>query len=642
MTFSYLDPSKLKTAIDDSEGFMKPFYEPLPELERISRARPGRVPKGKPRITDGTSAAITRETPKNVIQQLPTGKVTVKNFPDIEKYVNATLTDQILPNANSGGTPYAKSKTAIKDLFRNGASIAYVFYGERNGKFGADYRRVYVKDVLFDKGKVSEFDSNRMFMVAWYTKSDLEAIKAQQEKLQQADREWKLDVLTELIEGAADGKTSDNQSEQDKKFTQEDNGYIKLYHCFQIGVGATFYTYSRKLDKVAKEWVNKDPRGVIPLHVLVAEEDYANPLGEPLLEISAGKQNLLDFDMQMYQYGRGMQYSPTLMKWGPINSRSVKMQPDGIINMGPVGQSDIKALNIDNSAIASFGNNYGLIKSQILNETGRTAGATVSAESGDPQSSKTAAGVKDNQNRLGISDNDLRKVYELWQGRIYETMLNLEFAHGKGKKELDLKMETIKQLKLQREDTVTIDYDKDMGPISFSVDASSSQAADNEKESERLLSVLEVKAKFGVPEKPSKQMALLNQVIQNSGVDDPERLLYSDEEMEAADAEYDQQKQMAQQAAQQQQAMAEQQAAMAGQAQAPVSQPGEEQVPPEAGQPVEETPAEPQGLDEEEAQLVEGLQERGAPDEVIAGIVQVMRNGGSEEDVAKLIQGGDQ
>lgn len=516
---------------------MKDFWEPIPELQRLGRGRPGKVPKGKPRVTDGTLASVRRETPKQIIQQLPTGKVIIKNHPDIEDKATAILTDIILSNANSGGTPYAKAQRAIRNTTDIGSAWAVCFFNRSGAVLHADYKIKPYQDILFEQGKVSEFDSNFMPIIDWYTKTDLKAIIWQEQQLAKLYKErgekyegdWDLGAIQAVIDAGPGEKDEANKTDSEKNKSAS-IGYYKIVTFYQKGVGATFFKYAPKIGRVVGKCVSKDPRGIMPIHGLVPEEDEANPLGEPLISISAGKQNLLDFDMQMYQYGQGMGYSPTLKKWGQTPASKIKLAPDHIIEMmGTKATDDVEVVNTGSQASANFNTNYGLVKSQILNELGRRNDQSVSAESGNPGFSKTASGVKDARTTTNISDNHLRKTYELWQGRIDETLLNIHFAHSMGTKELELNPDTVKRYALQ--DT-EMDYDQDFGPITFSVDASTSQTSDNEAENEKLTALLELKMKYG-QQPDAKYMRMYNQIVVNAGVDEPKKLTYTDEEIDA-------------------------------------------------------------------------------------------------------------
>jgi hypothetical protein len=638
--FSFLEESDLKDFVHDSDEWMRPFLQPIPELERLGRGRPGRIPKGKPRVTDGTLAGVRRETPKRIIQQLPTGKVTIKKFPELEAYANAILTDEILLNANSGGTPYAKAKKGIKDTITAGMSAAYCFFNRRGERFYADFRRIYYGDIGLEKGKTSEFDSNVMKMTAWYTPMDIKAIIYWQTQLQKMagerkekyESEWDLNLLAQLLDAGLDDKDDQHKTPEERNNADGKPGYIKIEHCFQIGTGAMFYGYSPKLDICVKKSTNKDPRGIIPIHLLVPDEDDANPMGESLLAISAGKQNLLDFDMQMYQYSQGLQYSPPVKKFGNVATTSIRLVPDAVIDMGGPESSgnDIQVIDIGNRAQANFSNNYGLIKSQILNEIGSTSDTSISSTSGNPGFSKTDAGVNALQARMNVFENDLRKSTEAWLGRIFETCLNIHFAESKGQKAIEFQDTTVKRLKLNPNDEYTMDYDQEFGPIKFTTKAGTTETSDSGQENEQIVSLLDVTSKYGGL-RQDRQMALVNQYISNTGVDDAEDLQYSDDEIEQA-------KQMA---VSQQQAEAAQAQMATEQAMNPQQPVQPAQLPPTATLPDIQMPPSQnmpqQGLSDDEAQTVQLLSSRGYADEQIADAITMLREGYDDNQILQAL-----
>lgn len=475
MAYNYLSENDLAETLADSETYMKGFYEGIPELQRLTRGKPGKIPKGKPRVTDGTLAAIRRETPKQIIQQMPTGRVTIYQDEDMEDQANAVLTDVIIPNANSGGIPYAKAKRAIKSTIDVGSAWAYCFFNRTGSVLHADYKIKYYRDILFENGKVSEFDSNFMPMIDWLTKADLKALIYQAEHAEEVEVEtgWNVAYLKELLEKGPGDKDELNKTPAEKK-ANESGAFFKLVYFFQKGVGANFYCYAPVIEKCVRTWVNPDPRGVIPIHGLVPEDDDDSPLGEPLAMISAGKQNLLDFDMQMYQYGQALLYSPPVKKWGSTAASKVKLIPDNVIEMeGTPATDDFKAVDMVNSATQNFGNNYGLIKTQIQSEMGRRSDTSIASSAGNPNFSKTPAGVAQGQQVTDISNNDLLMSYEAWQGRIFETCLNIHYALSKGKKEVQLQRNTLTRLKLDK--NPTIDYDKNYGAIHYCVNAFTSK-----------------------------------------------------------------------------------------------------------------------------------------------------------------------
>lgn len=473
MAYNYLSESDLGDALSDSEEYMREFRAPIRELQRITRGQPGKIPKGKPRVTDGTLAAIRRRKPKQIIQQLPTGRVTIYDNENMEDTANAVLTDIIIPNANSGGIPYSKAKRAIKSTIDVGSAWAYCFMDRTGPVFHANYKLKYFQDILFEKGKVSEFDTNYMPMVDWLTEGDVKSIIWYEKQREVTKTDWNLKALQELLDKGPGDKDYESKDPAERK-ANSTNGYFKLVYFFQKGADAKFYIYVPTIDKVVRTWSTKDPRGIIPIHGLVPEDDDDNPLGEPLASISAGKQNLADFDMQMYQYGQGLQYSGPVKLWGTTPASKIKLIPDNVIEMaGNKATDDFEVVAMANQATANFANNYGLIKTQIQSEMGDRSDTSVGSNAGNPGFSKTPAGVVAGQNDTDISNNDLLICYEQWQSRVWETCLNIHFAESKGQKQVQFERSTLKRFKLDKQPT--IDYDQDYGKISYCVTAFTSK-----------------------------------------------------------------------------------------------------------------------------------------------------------------------
>lgn len=604
MAYNYLDPKELQTALNESEEYMKPFYEPLTELERITKGKPGKIAPGKPKTVTAKLAMIRRELPKQVVQQLGIGKATCRDNPELEELLTAIISDIIYPNANSGGTPYNKSKSGVEDAFTIGSSWMHPFFNRSDTLTHGDFKRIYAKDISFEKGKVSEFDSNYMFMTGWYTETDLKAIIYWQKYLKdeaaktgdEYTAKWNIKALQELIDAGAKPKDDANKSEDEKKWS-DTNGFFKIVHCFQKGRGGTFYTYAPAIDKVVKECVNPDPRGIIPLHGFVPNPDHANPLGGSIAALSVSKTNLLDYLTQNFQYHQGMGTDPAIKMWGGTSESKVQIAPGKIIKLqGNRSTDDFETVKIDTTPLAMFGENYARLSSEIMEETGFIGGSNIPAGADNPAFSKTSAGVKQTNSRTALSVNDLQKQHEAWWGRIMETTLILHLAESKGTKTLELAPETLNRLGLEA--MPEFNYDDEFTSVQFKVDAGTEQASDNEAESEKIMGLMEIRNNAKVID--SKFMAGYNQMVKNSGVDDPEKLMYTDNEMQF---------QQSTEKFQRDRAMQQMMAPPAPPAPAPIV--GEPPLPPEA---LEPAPVDP-GIEEDRAIAKEMMAAKGIPED---------------------------
>lgn len=500
--FEYIKESDLLTTYEDAKKKATPLHEPFEEWERLARNKPHPgIDKNLPRVTDGTLASLIQEQPKRIIQQIPTGEVEANN-PWLDIMATHLLTKEILPNANQDGALIQKSWALISKALIYGSQPTMVQFLNRGDYFGTDFTLPYVKDVLLEPGKLSDRASNVIMLRTWWAKNQIEAIIHKEKTLGDRAKErgdeyetgWDLAFLADLISVKASQKDVNAQTPSEKNKLLN-AGFYELGHAFQRGKDAIFYTFSPRHpsgENVARRRKNKDPRGDLPIHYMYNNLNFDNPLGRGAVEMSGGVQNLLDSEMQMYQYNRALMLNPPMIKRGSWSKSQAKYVPNHVIDLGNDSNASFEPIKIDSSAIANFSNNYSLLKSQIQNGLGGGIGNDISGSTGDTQSSKTPQGVKANEARLSTSDNYLRRQFEGVFQDICETMINLYFAERSGTQELTVDQETADKLKevdpqyVSPDNVVRINYDSETPKLKFKVDATSSEVKDNTEQIESL------------------------------------------------------------------------------------------------------------------------------------------------------------
>lgn len=536
----------IKDALNDAEKHFKPYFEPLDEFERLARNKPHpSVLKARlPSVTDGTLAAVVQAQPRRIIQQLPTGRVQDPLHPELALLADFIWTEQILPHACTNGEPLQKAWIASTKAKTFGSQPSHQFFNNTGEYYGGDFVLPYIKDVLPEPGKLNANDSNVVLMISWWTKNQVKRLIEREKLLKRRARErgelyestWNLRALAELLDELQpkdEANKTANERQNDRNVP-----YAKLVHAFQLGRGASFFTYSPKLDKLVRARPNPDPRGCIPVKYLYDNLDLSNPLGRGAIELSGGMQNLLDSEVQRYQWTNVYNMQPALMKWGNVNKTQVKWKPNHLIDMGNDQNAKLEPLLAQSRAITDFPRNYGLMKSQILNLT-NNQDTSISAESGNPSFSKTQAGVNAQQERIAVDDNYFRKQFETWFEAVAEDMLNIHFAESSGVREIKLTEEFLKRAKFNKDftseffsvdgNTAVVLYDAIKTELRFKVDASTTQLKDDNDQKERLVELLELETKF-----PGtvKRDPLIQRIVTKLGIEDPEELLFTPEERE--------------------------------------------------------------------------------------------------------------
>lgn len=538
----FINKNDAITAYTESKSWLRPYFEPIDELERIARNKPSsKIDPNLPKITDGTTAAIVQETPKRVIQQAPTGLISSKASPEYAKLADIVLRDELIPSYNRMGNMLQKSWAMVGKSMTWGRATSYTFYTSTNGKMHTDFVLPYVKDVLTEKGKVFAADSNVRFMRSWYQRRDLQAILDQEKKMQERDKkyksDWDLAMLAELIDSSPAAKGAEYQTPAERE-KGGDNGGYEVIHAFQNGVNAEFYSFSPQFKdgKPLRVKVNKDPRGLMPFDDLYCNIDHSNPLGRGSVELSGGVQNLIDQQMQMFQFMSTLEMAPPLKVYGNVNKAGLKLRPNAIWDMGNGQNNNVEAYAFSNFALQNFTGNMQSLQSKIM-QLNSSQDTSVGAENGNAGQSKTQAGVEASQAKLGISDNYFRKQYEDWFEDQSETSVNLYFSEMTGKQTLDLDKNDLKEIMktpaakfVGQDGKLTIPYKEITDVVfTFQVNAGTSEIKEDAENVDKLIQTLELAKATPNEEIQSKVGGLFKLLVKEIGAEGVDELFPEDE-----------------------------------------------------------------------------------------------------------------
>lgn len=500
--FQYLTPDTLVEVYRASKQYTESLTDNFPEYERLMRNKPHpSIPKEYPKTTDGTTASIIRKTPHRIIQQLPSGNVVSDTNDWLSIVASFIYTNKIIPSANEGYALLQKCWQVVERFLGFGYCPTYAPFVQHGKYFCTDLRLPYWGDIFLQPGKLSDDDSQYIFLRSWWQTKDIESLIASQSKIDAKNRTWDIEALAS-VKDLVISKEEKAKTPTERESKVNSRGGIELLTGFQRGMNAKFYTFHMQstgkgstqtyTGTIVRTKVNKDPRGELPVSFAYGDIDGSNPFGRSVIDLVGSMQNLMDGEMQMYQYNRALQLNPPLIKRGNWNKNKAKFEPNAIIDLG-VGGPDVNSLEplkIDTTALANFPNNYGLMKSQLLNLLS-SPDTSISAEVGNPGFSKTPQGVEASKANLNIDDNYVRKQFETWFERWSETAINLYFAERTGIEELQLDSETADKLKdladdgkfdlnlLSEDNKIRIDYDTATEALQFRVNPSTSKHQDD-------------------------------------------------------------------------------------------------------------------------------------------------------------------
>lgn len=543
MAFSPLTPSNIRRRWLSAKIYTENLQVPFPEFQRIARNRPrDDIDKAFPRTTDGTAASIVQKTPKRIVQQLPSGKIHTDDEGWLQIVAQFILDNKILPYANEDYSLFEKCHLVIENGLTLGSVCTYTPFLNHDGYYCPDLSIPYWGDVVIPRGKKSGYSLPYVFIRSWWQKDDIDALidaetkrqnpKGKKSKKQSTESTWDVEALKKVKDyyTAKDAwALTPNELERNVETTG-----IELVTGFQKGVNAKFYTFNPDSDIVVRTKVNKDPRGEMPVDWFYGDVDGTNPLGRGVIELIGGLQNLIDSDMQAYQWNRAYSINPTIIKKGNIGD--VSLVPGGVIDADTDLQASVEALTIDTSAITNYPELYALQKSQLLNLV-QSPDTSISSQVGNPGFSKTDAGVKQQNNLISVDDNAIEKRFEAWYRRWAETAINLYFAERSGIEKLQLDKATAMKLRelpnfdqslLNENNEILIDYDTDTPILKFRVDPGTSQSTDSLTQVTNSTNLLELVMKFPILNKmfggPIDVDVIARRIVVNLNIEDPEQV----------------------------------------------------------------------------------------------------------------------
>lgn len=453
----FLTPTELKDSYFESEKWTDDWQRPFDEYERIAGNKLSKaLSKNMPKVNDGSLAASLLETPMQVLPSMQNGKFIPANKKNawLGEIANIIWRTRIVPNANTQSSFFDKEQIALYRALKYGAQPRYNFFVSTERYTGSDWSLPHIKNVKLEPGKYSVEDSDYVFLDVYYTKLQLKKIidniKESNKKTKaeggEPDNSWNTESLQKLADMALTSKEIEDQNinERDK---QVNASGIKTTICFNRGIDAPFYMFSKHLEdgELLREWDNPDPTGDLPITMQYCYETLESPYGIGRVELAGPTQNVLDFFTQAHVLATQLGLQPPKKISGSTdntNLNSIVSAPDALWMLG---QAQIDVVETTSHVYSQFPSNYGLYKSQLMNLQGRSDGS-VSAESGNPQFSKTPQGIKQQVDRTNTQDNYLRNKADTASAKMATKMMNVHMAQMQGADILDIAEEDKERL----------------------------------------------------------------------------------------------------------------------------------------------------------------------------------------------------
>jgi len=472
-----------------------------------------------PEVNDGSLSASLYKLPKRIVSSNLKGRArsTDRDEAWLTELANIVWEEKIIPNANSQAPFIRKWKDAVRKAAIYGSVPIITLFTERGDYTGSDFIVVQPQDVTLEPGKVSDYDSDIIFWDVYYTKQQVkdmieeakEGMKAKKAEDGEAYEEnsdgynkWNIKALKEILKN-----NEETQRDPRDDYRQEDNNAnrkkgINFCVVFQRGVDAPFYMYHKDTKKTVREWTNQDPTGDMPIHFLYCYQDFVNPYGVGIVKLAGGTQNVLDYMRQADVLATQLGFRPPVSISGNIDNvdlNSIVYEQDAIWE---VGDATVKREEISNQVYSQLPGRISMYKTS-LDQLLPTGDTSISATAGDPNYSKTPAGIKFQQANLSIDDEDFKDNLYMTYEAVAKSMINIQFANMQGSdlmklsdEDRDLLIQSGLEFPQDEDGNPTneleILWDDARSTFNFEIEADADKTKDEEKRLEGLLRVLEL------------------------------------------------------------------------------------------------------------------------------------------------------
>lgn len=437
-----MDASELSLAYTRAKKEQKQWQLEYPEYERLANNELlADLDENLPETNDGTLAASLFKLPKRVVPKDLAGSPRALDRDDewLNEFARIEWEKNIVPNANTQAPFERKWKDAVRKAAIYGSVPLITLITHRGSYTGADFIVAYPQDVALEPGKVSDYDSDVIWWDIYFTDTQLKQLiknyKEEEKAAKKDGREsyntWNLKGLQALLKDGHDQERPSDETPKGLLDKTVKRGGKKVSMCFKRGVDEIFYGYAPSIDMVVREYKNPDPTGDIPVHYLYCYQDFINPYGIGIVKLAGGTQNVLDYMRQADVLATQIGIRPPVLISGDTTETDLESIVYGQDLLWFAGKAQIQRQELGNNVYSELPNRIGMYKTS-LNNLVPTGDTTISAQSGDPQYSKTPAGVKFQQANLSIDDEDFKDNLFITYEAVAKSMINTHFANKQG------------------------------------------------------------------------------------------------------------------------------------------------------------------------------------------------------------------
>jgi hypothetical protein len=412
--------------LDDSATFMELVTNGFMERnERIFYRKPSLNTEGKMEfadLVDNTLPSYLEKMPKNVIQKLPTFTVDAHTRNKAEDLTYEFVAKKIILRSGSseGYGLLQKQWIELRSAATFGACAVYLPFENDHGEYTVGEIPIYWGD-LFPEAYANNLNSTNFTQYrSLRTEEDLNEILAGFDT-EGGGGNWSKEGIEQVL---AYGVGTSKRNAQNYKVQMEGlpEGMYELFVFTNRDWVAYYHYASKTLLRVIPNLSGR--RRVIGLY---SDYDGSSIMGRSLIDMGYGAQQALTQLLRSFIYTTDYNTDPAKTVQGiSLNEDNFNLVKGNTMFLNDEdGKMDLHP--IDTTTIQNFPTSYNLLKS-ILLQSLPSSNETLPAGSGDPNQSKTQAGVNSQDQKADIENNYYRKNYEQYFEMAIENKLNIYIA----------------------------------------------------------------------------------------------------------------------------------------------------------------------------------------------------------------------
>ena len=396
-----------------STSYVEQYTRDFPELDNLVDGVPINKDPDSPFVGDTTLAGLVRQIPRASLQQLPVLSCMINGT---KNSVPALLATYLLKKTAFNEDTFGKGllstlQIGAEQALTHGYAPFMVATGSMYNDFGTTMKLLHYSDTSPEPGISDSNESGYHYVIANLPPSRVRKI-IEKAKANPDGSIWNIPALEEVLKSTPRAKSySIYESDPRKNPSGEDAGpTYQLVTRYETGTDATTVTFCPEMtDAPLRVMDSRSKWGYPRVQYLVIDPAALTPFGISRVRLASPNQNLMNIYYGNIASMLLLNSKPPVLKRGRF-VKPVQLKQGAVWEtLDNNANAELKTL--DNGALQSFVTMAQQFAAQIQNIMGSPTG-TVNANSNQFGFSKTAPGVKMQQQYMDTSVNQITKILE--------------------------------------------------------------------------------------------------------------------------------------------------------------------------------------------------------------------------------------